>query len=140
MLHDIGKVGIPDHILLKPGPLTDEEMVIMQKHPVYACNILWPISFLRPAVEIPYCHHERWDGRGYPRGLKGEEIPVSAQILAVADVWDALRSNRPYRPVWPREKTLEHICANAGTHFNPQVVDAFIKLIADFDVHPGLGS
>jgi PAS domain S-box-containing protein len=139
LLHDIGKVGIPDNILLKPGPLTPEEMEVMQKHPVYAYNILWPISFLRPAVEIPYCHHERWDGRGYPRGLRGEEIPVSAQIFAVADVWDALRSNRPYRPVWPREKTLAHICANNGTHFNPKVVEAFVDLIANFDTpsNPG---
>ncbi|MEA2575068.1 MAG: hypothetical protein QOH93_2366, partial [Chloroflexia bacterium] len=101
LLHDIGKMGIPDSILLKPGPLTDEEWVIMKRHPVYAHELLSPIDFLRPALDVPYCHHEKWDGTGYPRGLKGEQIPLSARIFAVVDVWDALSSNRPYRGAWP---------------------------------------
>ena len=97
LLHDIGKMGIPDSVLLKPGPLTEEEWKIMRKHPVYANELLSPIAYLRPALDIPYCHHEKWDGTGYPRGLKGEQIPLAARIFAVVDVWDALRSDRPYR-------------------------------------------
>lgn len=128
LLHDIGKMGIPDHILLKPGKLTDEEWVIMKKHPVFAYELLSPITYLRASLDIPYCHHEKWDGSGYPRGLKGEQIPLSARIFAVIDVWDALRSDRPYREGWPVEKVLEHIRAGAGTHFDPQVVEAFLHL------------
>jgi putative nucleotidyltransferase with HDIG domain len=109
LLHDIGKMGIPDHILLKPGPLDDDEWVIMRTHPVKACELLEPISFLRPALDIPHYHHERWDGTGYPDGLKGVEIPLPARIFAVVDVWDALTSDRPYRPAWPEEKALAHI-------------------------------
>jgi putative nucleotidyltransferase with HDIG domain len=104
LLHDIGKMGIPDSILLKPGPLTDEEWTIMRKHPVYAFDLLSPIAFLRPALDIPYCHHEKWDGTGYPQGLKGEAIPLAARIFAVIDVWDALRSDRPYRQGWAMTK------------------------------------
>ena len=95
LLHDIGKMAIPDSILLKPGPLTDDEWEIMRRHPVYAYELLSPIAFLHPALDIPYCHHEKWDGTGYPRGLKGEQIPLAARIFAVVDVWDALRSDRP---------------------------------------------
>jgi HD-GYP domain-containing protein (c-di-GMP phosphodiesterase class II) len=101
LLHDIGKMGIPDSILLKPGPLTEDEWVTMRQHPIYAYNLLSNIPYLKKALEIPYCHHEKWDGSGYPRKLKGLEIPVSARIFAVVDVWDALSSNRPYRPAWP---------------------------------------
>ena len=126
LLHDIGKMGIPDSILLKPGPLTDEEWVIMRKHPVYAYELLSPISFLRPALDIPYCHHEKWDGTGYPRGLKGEQIPLAARIFAVVDVYDALRSDRPYRKAWPEEQVLAHIRELSGTHFDPKVVCAFL--------------
>ncbi|HET6312785.1 MAG TPA: PAS domain S-box protein, partial [Chloroflexia bacterium] len=126
LLHDIGKMGIPDSILLKPGPLTDEEWEIMRRHPVYAYELLSPISFLRPALDIPYCHHEKWDGTGYPRGLKGEQIPLAARIFAVVDVHDALSSDRPYRAAWPPEKVREHIRMGAGTHFDPDVVDAFL--------------
>ncbi|MDO9537495.1 MAG: PAS domain S-box protein, partial [Thermoplasmata archaeon] len=114
LLHDIGKMGIPDGILLKPGPLDDEEWEIMRKHPVYAYEFLYPISYLRPALDIPYSHHEKWDGTGYPRGLKGVHIPLAARIFAIVDVWDALRSDRPYRPAWPEEKTREHIRELAG--------------------------
>jgi HD-GYP domain-containing protein (c-di-GMP phosphodiesterase class II) len=129
LLHDIGKMGIPDAILLKPGPLTDEEWTIMRRHPTYALQLLSPIAFLRPALDIPYCHHEKWDGSGYPRGIKGEQIPLAARIFAVVDVWDALRSDRPYRPAWPEEKVREHVSSQAGTHFDPQVVEAFLHLI-----------
>jgi PAS domain S-box-containing protein len=129
LLHDIGKMGIPDNILLKPGPLTDEEWVIMKKHPVYAYNLLYPIAYLRPALDIPYCHHEKWDGTGYPRGLKGEMIPLSARIFAVIDVWDALLSDRPYRKAWPKQKVLEHIKAGSGSHFDPRILELFIKIV-----------
>lgn len=130
LLHDIGKMGIPDTILLKPGALTAEEFQIMCKHPVYAYNMLSQISFLRQALNIPYCHHERWDGTGYPRGLQGEQIPLEARIFAVVDVWDALRSDRPYRKAWTNEKAQGYINENRGKHFDPVVVDAFLKMIA----------
>jgi PAS domain S-box-containing protein len=131
LLHDMGKLGIPDAILLKPGALTEEEWNLMRKHPQYAYDMLSPIGFLRPALEIPYCHHEKWDGTGYPRGLKGEQIPIAARVFAVIDVWDALCSDRPYRPAWPREKALEHIKSLSGIHFDPRVVEAFLKLISE---------
>jgi putative nucleotidyltransferase with HDIG domain len=129
LLHDIGKMGIPDAILLKPGPLTEDEWEVMRRHPVYAYELLSPIEFLRPALDIPYCHHEKWDGSGYPRGLKGEQIPLAARVFAVVDVWDALCSDRPYRPAWPRERALEYIRAQAGTHFDPEVVSAFLTML-----------
>ncbi len=131
LLHDIGKMGIPDAILLKPGPLDDGEWEIMRRHPVYAYEMLSPIEFLRPALAIPYCHHEKWDGTGYPDRLRGEEIPLPARLFAVVDVWDALRSDRPYRPGWPPDRVRAHIAAGAGTHFDPQVVEAFLALTAD---------
>jgi PAS domain S-box-containing protein len=129
LLHDIGKMGIPDRILLKPGPLDDEEWEIMRRHPQYAYDMLLPIAYLRPALDIPYCHHEKWDGSGYPRGLKGHDIPLAARIFAVADVWDALSSDRPYRPKWPPEKVREHIRAGAGAHFDPEVAALFLSLM-----------
>ena len=128
LLHDIGKMGVPDTILLKPGPLTDEEWTVMRRHPEYAYELLYPMTFLHPALDIPIAHHEKWDGGGYPHGLKGEQIPLSARIFAVADVWDALRSDRPYRKGWPIEKVREHIRSLAGTHFDPQVVEIFLRL------------
>ncbi|MBU0705568.1 MAG: GAF domain-containing protein, partial [Chloroflexi bacterium] len=128
LLHDIGKMGIPDSILLKPGPLTDEEWVIMHQHPVYARDMLAPIAYLRRAIDIPYSHHEKWDGSGYPQGLRGEQIPLPARIFAIVDVWDALNSDRPYRKAWPQEKALEYIKAQAEKHFDPEVVEAFLKL------------
>ncbi len=130
LLHDIGKMGIPDAILLKPARLTEDEWAIMRRHPVYAYELLSPIPYLRALLDIPYCHHEKWDGTGYPRGLKGEAIPLTARIFAVADVWDALRSDRPYRPAWPAQKAREYIREQSGTHFDPQVVEAFLRLIA----------
>ncbi len=129
LLHDIGKMGIPDRILLKPDKLTPEEWEVMRKHPDYAFEMLSPIAYLRPALDIPYCHHEKWDGSGYPRGLKGEQIPLSARLFALVDVWDALRSDRPYRPAWPEERVAEQIRAGVGTHFDPQAAEAFLKLI-----------
>jgi response regulator RpfG family c-di-GMP phosphodiesterase len=129
MLHDIGKMGIPDHILLKPGPLSDDEWVIMKKHPGYALDLLSPIAYLHPALDIPYAHHEKWDGTGYPRGLRGEQIPQTARIFAVIDVWDALRSDRPYRSAWSQDKALTYIREQAGKHFEPAVVMAFLKLL-----------
>ena len=129
LLHDIGKMGVPDSILLKPGPLTDDEWIIMRMHPVYAHDLLAPIAYLLPALDIPYCHHEKWDGTGYPRGLQGEKIPLAARLFAVVDVWDALRSDRPYRLAWPEEKVREHIRSLSGTHFDPKVVEAFINLV-----------
>ena len=127
LLHDIGKMGVPDGILLKPGALTDEEWVAMKKHPAFAYEMLSPIRYLQQSLDIPYCHHEKWDGTGYPRGLKGAQIPLSARIFAVVDVWDALCSDRPYRAGWPEEKVREHIRALSGTHFDPQVVDVFMQ-------------
>jgi len=130
LLHDIGKMGIPDSILLKPGPLTPAEWEIMRKHPVYAFEWLSPIPYLQKALEIPYCHHERWDGTGYPQGLKEEKIPISARIFAIVDVWDALTSDRPYRKAWSKQKTISHIQEQSGLHFDPRVVDTFLKLVA----------
>jgi putative nucleotidyltransferase with HDIG domain len=134
LLHDIGKLGVPDGILLKPGTLTNEEMDIMKKHPIIAYEILSPIAFLRKAIDIPYCHHEKWDGTGYPRGLKGEQIPLAARIFSVVDVFDALLSDRPYREAWTKEKTLEYIREQSGIHFDPEIVEKFIGadwLLAD---------
>ncbi|HEX6605376.1 MAG TPA: HD domain-containing phosphohydrolase, partial [Chloroflexia bacterium] len=126
LLHDIGKMGIPDAILLKPGPLTADERAVMRRHPVYAYELLAPIAFLRPALDIPYAHHERWDGTGYPRGLRGSAIPLAARVFAVVDVWDALLSDRPYRPAWPAPEVRAYLRAHAGTHFDPAVVAAFL--------------
>ncbi len=131
ILHDIGKMGIPDAILLKPGALTEEEWKIMRKHPVYAYEMLSPIQYLQPALEIPLCHHEWWDGSGYPKGLKGAEIPFAARIFAVVDVWDALTSNRPYRSAWTKQKTIEYLQAGRDRQFDPQVLDSFLEMLAD---------
>ena len=128
LLHDMGKMGIPDGILLKPGQLTEEEWVVMRRHPVYAYQMLLPITYLRPALAIPYSHHEKWDGTGYPRSLKGEDIPLEARVFAVIDVWDALTSDRPYRMAWPKDKAQAFIREQSGKHFDPAVVDAFLRL------------
>jgi len=128
-LHDIGKMGIPDCVLLKPGPLNAEERAIMNRHPDYAHALLSPIEYLRPAIAIPYAHHEKWDGSGYPRGLKGAEIPLEVRLFSVVDVWDALCSDRPYHTAWPREKVAEHIRALSGTQFDPAIVKEFLALV-----------
>ncbi len=129
LLHDIGKLGVPDAILLKPDKLTAEEWDIMRQHPQYAYDMIHSIEYLRPALDIPYCHHEKWDGSGYPRGLKGEDIPLAARIFAIIDVWDALTSDRPYRPAWDEEKTWEYINEQSGKHFDPHIVELFNKLM-----------
>jgi HD-GYP domain-containing protein (c-di-GMP phosphodiesterase class II) len=131
LLHDIGKMGVPDSILLKPDNLTEEEWIVMRKHPVFSFEILSPIAYLRPALDIPYCHHEKWDGSGYPRGLKGEQIPQAARLFAIVDVWDALRSDRPYRQGWTEEKAIGHIKSLSGTHFEPNTVELFIKMLSE---------
>jgi HD-GYP domain-containing protein (c-di-GMP phosphodiesterase class II) len=128
LLHDIGKLGVPDHILFKPGSLTTEERQIMEQHVEFAYEMLAPIPYLKPALNIPYFHHEKWDGTGYPLGLKGEQIPIEARIFAVADVWDALLSDRPHRQAWTVEQAIEYICSQSGMHFDPRVVECFLKV------------
>lgn len=131
LLHDIGKMGVPDSILQKAGPLDDDEWEIMRQHPVYAYEWLRSTKYLQPALDIPHFHHEKWDGSGYPEGLKGEEIPMPARIFAIIDVWDALRSDRPYRKAWSEEKAVSFIKEQKGNHFDPQVVDAFLEMVQD---------
>jgi PAS domain S-box-containing protein len=136
MLHDIGKMAVPDAILQKPGPLTDEEWLVMKKHPLSAYQMLSPIGYLRNALDIPLYHHEKWDGTGYPKGLKGEQIPLPARLFAVVDIWDALRSDRPYRPAWSQDRVLEHIRSLSGNHLDPQVVHIFLESrIYELDEH-----
>jgi len=130
-LHDIGKMGIPDRILHKPGPLSTEEWDTMRQHPQFACALLSPINYLRPAKDIPCCHHERWDGSGYPRGLKGEEIPLSARLFAVVDVYDALTSDRPYRSAWSKRAALNYIRNEGGILFDPKIVATFLELVQE---------
>ena len=130
LLHDIGKLGVPDQILLKPSALTEAEWEIMKKHPVFAYEMLLPIRYLKSsAIDIPYSHHEKWDGTGYPRGLKGEQIPLAARVFAIADVWDAITSDRPYRPAWPKAKALQYMQGQSAKHFDPPLVEAFLKMI-----------
>ncbi len=128
LLHDIGKMGIPDAILLKAGPLTEEEWVVMKKHPEYAYRLLSPIEYLRPALDIPYCHHEKWDGTGYPRELKAQEIPLAARIFTVVDVFDALSTDRPYRPAFSTDWIVAYLKERAGAQFDPAVLDAFFTI------------
>jgi PAS domain S-box-containing protein len=132
LLHDIGKIGVPDVVLQKPGPLTEEEWDKMRKHPQFAYDMLAPITYLRKAIDIPYCHHEKFDGKGYPRGLKGGEIPLAARIFAVVDTWDGLTSDRPYRKAWPPKKALDYIRGQAGKQFDPYVVEFFLKELPYF--------
>lgn len=131
LLHDIGKMAIPDAILQKPGPLNEEEWKLMHQHPIFALQMLENIPFLRSGLDIPYCHHEKWDGSGYPRGLKDKEIPLAARIFAVVDVWDALTSDRPYRHAWSNEQALKYLKDQKGKHLDPQVVDAFLALLSE---------
>ncbi|MCC7123821.1 MAG: HD domain-containing protein [Acidobacteria bacterium] len=133
LLHDIGKIGVPDAVLLKPAALTPAEWIIMRRHPELARELLAPIEYLRPALDIPYCHHEKWDGTGYPRGLQGTEIPLAARIFAAADIWDAIRSDRPYRKGWSTEAGRVHMMTLSGTHLDPAVVAAFLDLLAEDD-------
>ena len=129
LLHDIGKIAVSDSILFKPGPLTEDEWTVIHQHPSHAYELLAPIAYLRQALDIPYCHHEKWDGSGYPRGLKGDEIPLAARIFAIVDVWDALSFDRPYRRKWDRERVIEHIRQLSGSHFDPHVVNVFMQML-----------
>lgn len=129
ILHDIGKMAIPDEILRKAGALTDGEKEIVFRHPLIAYQLLSPIAFLRKALDIPYCHHELWDGNGYPRQLKGEEIPLAARLFSVVDVWDAIQSNRPYNKPWPRAQAIQYLREQAGLQFDPHIVDVFLRLV-----------
>jgi PAS domain S-box-containing protein len=131
LLHDMGKLGVPDGILLKPDKLTDEECDVMRQHSQYVFDMFSDIAYLKPALDIPYCHHERWDGTGYPRGLKGKQIPIAARLFAVVDVWDALLSGRPYHVSWSTEKVREYMRSQSGTHFDPQVVELFLSMMND---------
>jgi HD-GYP domain-containing protein (c-di-GMP phosphodiesterase class II) len=130
LLHDVGKIGVPDRILLKAGPLSEEEWERMSKHPIYVHQLLEQVPFLRQALEVPYNHHERWDGSGYPRGLKGLDIPLSARLFAVVDVWDSLTSNQPYRPAWKKEDAVDYLVEQSGKLFDPQVVQIFLRIIS----------
>jgi PAS domain S-box-containing protein len=131
LLHDMGKMAIPDEILQKPGPLNELEWEKMRRHPMYAYEMLSPISYLHPALDIPYCHHERWDGSGYPRGLKGEEIPLVARLFAIVDVWDALCSDRPYRKKIPQKEVIAYLREKSGHLFEPRLVEVFLSVVED---------
>jgi putative nucleotidyltransferase with HDIG domain len=133
LLHDIGKVGVPDHILRKNVPLTEVERVVISRHPVVAYELLSPISYFHPVLNIPYCHHEKWDGTGYPRGLKGSQIPFAARLFAVIDTWDALLSDRPYRPAWSVDQTRDYMIAESGKSFEPKVVETFLNAVDTAD-------
>ncbi|MGD8403313.1 MAG: PAS domain S-box protein [Anaerolineales bacterium] len=134
LLHDIGKMGIPDAILQKPDQLTESEWEIVRQHPGFAKKWLSPIVYLKEALDIPYCHHEKWDGTGYPRGLKGQQIPLAARVFAVVDVWDTLQSDRPYRNAWPQEKVMVYVQEQSGKHFDPEIVEAFISLLLEKNI------
>jgi len=138
LLHDMGKVGVPDAILHKPEKLTDEEWLKMRQHPQYAYDMLAQIDYLLPALDIPYCHHEKWDGTGYPRRLKGEEIPLAARLFAVIDVWDALYFDRPYRKGWGMDRTLAYVQEQSGKHFDPNIVEVFLSIVQDLVQDPAL--
>ncbi len=140
LLHDIGKMGIPDSVLLKPGVLNERELEVIHRHPEYAFNLLHPIEYLRPVIDIPYSHHEKWDGSGYPRGLAGEQIPLTARIFAIVDVWDALRSDRPYRKAWSKDMAIKYINEQSGKHFDPRVVQAFLQSISTHGERDGAES
>lgn len=131
LLHDIGKMGVPDSILRKPGPLDPEERLLIEQHPIFARNLLASIDYLAPSIDIPYCHHERWDGAGYPQGLAGEEIPLYARMFSVVDVFDALTSDRPYRSAWPRESALDYLTSQSGVQFDPLMAEIFVGLVID---------
>jgi HD-GYP domain-containing protein (c-di-GMP phosphodiesterase class II) len=133
LLHDIGEMAVPEALLNKTGALTDEEWEVVRAHPQVAYDLIYPIRHLRPALDIPYCHHERWDGSGYPRGLKGEAIPLAARVFAVVDVYDALISKRPYRPAWKKAKAQAYIREGSGSQFDPRMVELFFKILKDFE-------
>jgi HD-GYP domain-containing protein (c-di-GMP phosphodiesterase class II) len=128
LLHDIGTILIPDAVLLKRGPLSDDEWEMVRRHPEYAHTLLSPISHLREAIDIPYCHHEKWDGTGYPRQLKGDQIPRAARIFSIVDVWDALCSERPHRTAWTRDEAREYVTDHVGKDFDPESAEVFLSM------------
>jgi len=134
LLHDIGKIGIPDSVLRKPGPLDEAEWELMRQHPVWAHEMISAIAFLEPALDIPYCHHEWWDGTGYPRGLSGDAIPLAARVFAVTDAWDALRSDRLYSPEWDEQEVMAYLREQAGGQFDPSVVEEFLAMLSEPEV------
>jgi putative nucleotidyltransferase with HDIG domain len=129
LLHDVGKMAVPDNILFKPGKLSNEEWAIMKMHPKYAIDMLTPVEFLKPALNIPHYHHEKWDGSGYPYGLKGEEIPFEARIFSAVDVWDALLCVRPYKQAWEKDEAMNYIQQQSSSHFDPQVIIVFEEVV-----------
>ena len=132
LLHDIGKLGVPGNILKKNGPLTEDEWAIMRKHPVLAYEMLASIKFMQPALDIPLYHHEKWDGTGYPHGLREENIPLAARIFALVDVWDALRSKRPYRQeAWSNAQIITYLQKQANLQFYPYLVEVFVQLLSE---------
>jgi HD-GYP domain-containing protein (c-di-GMP phosphodiesterase class II) len=133
LLHDIGKMVVPDHVLMNTGELSPGHQELIRRHPQYAYDILSPIHYLKEALEIPYCHHERWNGTGYPRGLKEEQIPLSARIFGVVDTWDSLTSDRPYRAAWSKSNALDYIVKHSGIYFDPRVVEVFLKYLGDME-------
>jgi putative two-component system response regulator len=130
LLHDMGKLAIPDAVLRKPGKLNEAEWEVMRQHPTYAYQMLFPIEYLRPALDIPYCHHEKWNGNGYPRGLRETQIPRAARVFAIVDVWDAMHSKRPYHQAHTTETVIDYIRSESGQHFDPDVVEAFLKYVS----------
>ena len=122
-------MGVPDSILLKEGPLNEEEWKIMKRHPIIAKDLIDPIEFLKSSIDIPYCHHEHWDGAGYPQGLQGKDIPLAARIFSVADIWDALHSDRPYRKKWAKEEIIEHIQSISGSYLDPEIAGVFLDCL-----------
>jgi HD-GYP domain-containing protein (c-di-GMP phosphodiesterase class II) len=136
LLNDIGKIGVPDHILNKPGPLDDEEWFWIKQHPIMGAEIVRQARSLHQTIPAIHHHHERLDGQGYPDQLEGQDIPLEARIVAVADVWDAIRSDRAYRPGWPIDQALDHMIAGRGFHFDPRCLDAFLAVLAEQGVRP----
>jgi len=132
LIHDIGKFSVPDSVLLKPGTLTEDEYDVMKQHPEHAYEMLSNIPFLKGAIDIPYCHHEHWDGSGYPQGLKEGDIPVAARLFTVCDVWDAVTTDRPYRDAMPRDEAIEVIRDGAGASFDPDIVNLFLDNLDSF--------
>lgn len=131
LLHDVGKIAVPDQLLLKPGKLDPAERALVEQHPSVAKSLLQDVEILRPAIEIPYCHHERWDGKGYPRGLRSEQIPLAARLFAIVDVWDSLSSDQPYRAAWGKDEIVEHMRESSGKHFDPKLVDPFLVMMEE---------
>jgi HD-GYP domain-containing protein (c-di-GMP phosphodiesterase class II) len=131
LLHDIGKIYIPQKILQKPDKLAEDEWQLIKQHPTHAHDMLSTQQYIPSINDVVYCHHERWDGAGYPQGLRGDDIPIAARLFAVVDVWDALGSDRPYRPAWSQARVRDYIEKESGKHFDPQIANTFLKMDLD---------